>query len=83
PKIKFCGLTSLEDAERAVSAGAWAVGLIFWPQSVRACELEAAAEIRLLEVFATAAERHRRLFAVNEASKTRLPLGVTIVLRVR
>ena len=35
PKIKFCGITSLGDAERAVSAGAWAVGLIFWPRSPR------------------------------------------------
>ncbi len=45
PKIKFCGITNLRDAERAVSAGAWAVGLIFWPGSPRCCELEAAAEI--------------------------------------
>lgn len=45
PKIKFCGLTSLADAERAVAAGAWAIGLIFWPHSVRACRLEAAVEI--------------------------------------
>ena len=34
PKIKFCGLTSLPDAQLAVQAGAWAIGLIFWPQSV-------------------------------------------------
>lgn len=45
PKIKFCGITSLGDAERAVSAGAWAVGLNFWPRSARRCELDAAAEI--------------------------------------
>jgi phosphoribosylanthranilate isomerase len=45
PKIKFCGLTSLTDAEHAVQAGAWAVGLIFWPGSPRACELDDAAEI--------------------------------------
>ncbi len=45
PKIKFCGLTGLGDAELAVSAGAWAVGLIFWPRSPRRCTLEAAAEI--------------------------------------
>ena len=44
-KIKFCGITSLEDAERAVEAGAWAIGLIFWPSSPRRCESGAAGEI--------------------------------------
>ena len=45
PKIKFCGTTSLPDAELAVAAGAWAIGLIFWPGSPRACPPERAAEI--------------------------------------
>jgi phosphoribosylanthranilate isomerase len=45
PKIKFCGITNLDDAERAVAAGAWAIGLIFWPNSPRRCEFVAAAEI--------------------------------------
>jgi phosphoribosylanthranilate isomerase len=45
PKIKFCGLTSLPDAQLAVRAGAWAIGLIFWPRSPRRCELQDAAEI--------------------------------------
>jgi len=44
-KIKFCGITRLDDAELAVSAGAWAIGLIFWPRSARRCELDAAVEI--------------------------------------
>ena len=44
-KIKFCGLTTVDDAERAVAAGAWAIGLIFWPRSPRRCELDAAVEI--------------------------------------
>jgi len=44
-KIKFCGITRLQDAELAVSAGAWAIGLIFWPGSPRRCSLEAAVEI--------------------------------------
>jgi phosphoribosylanthranilate isomerase len=44
-KIKFCGITNLDDAERAVAAGAWAIGLIFWPNSPRRCELDAAVEI--------------------------------------
>lgn len=38
PRIKFCGITNLEDAELAVEAGAWAIGLILWPGSPRACE---------------------------------------------
>jgi phosphoribosylanthranilate isomerase len=45
PKIKFCGITRMSDAERAVSAGAWAVGLILWPQSPRRCQPEVAIEI--------------------------------------
>ena len=44
-RIKFCGITRLDDAELAVSAGAWAIGLIFWPRSPRRCELDAAGEI--------------------------------------
>jgi phosphoribosylanthranilate isomerase len=44
-KVKFCGITSLTDAEAAVSAGAWAVGMIFWQHSPRRCEPAAAVEI--------------------------------------
>lgn len=44
-RIKFCGLTNLDDAHRAVEAGAWAVGLIFHPPSPRSCRLEVAAAI--------------------------------------
>jgi phosphoribosylanthranilate isomerase len=44
-RMKFCGITHLDDAELAVSAGAWAIGLIFWPRSPRRCELDAAGEI--------------------------------------
>jgi phosphoribosylanthranilate isomerase len=44
-KIKFCGITSLDDAQHAVHAGAWAVGMIFWPGSPRRCTPEAAAGI--------------------------------------
>jgi phosphoribosylanthranilate isomerase len=44
-RIKFCGITNLADAERAVAAGAWAIGLIFWPRSPRRCQMDAAAEI--------------------------------------
>ncbi|MDO8184809.1 phosphoribosylanthranilate isomerase [Conexibacter sp. JD483] len=44
-KIKFCGITRLEDAERAVELDAWAVGLILWPGSPRYCRLPRAVEI--------------------------------------
>jgi phosphoribosylanthranilate isomerase len=45
PKIKFCGITSVDDAAAAVSAGAWAIGMILWPGSPRACSIDAAAAI--------------------------------------
>ena len=38
PRIKLCGITSLDDAQLAVDAGAWAVGCILWPGSPRACD---------------------------------------------
>ncbi|MCW2992510.1 MAG: phosphoribosylanthranilate isomerase [Conexibacter sp.] len=38
PRIKFCGITSVADGELAVANGAWAIGLILWPQSKRACD---------------------------------------------
>jgi phosphoribosylanthranilate isomerase len=37
-RVKFCGITSLEDANAAVELGAWAIGLIFWAKSPRACD---------------------------------------------
>jgi phosphoribosylanthranilate isomerase len=37
PRIKFCGVARLEDAERAAELGAWAVGMIFWSGSPRSC----------------------------------------------
>jgi phosphoribosylanthranilate isomerase len=43
PKIKFCGVTREQDAELAVSLGAWAVGMIMWPHSPRAVPLDRAA----------------------------------------
>jgi phosphoribosylanthranilate isomerase len=38
PRIKFCGITSLQDARLATEAGAWALGTILWPGSVRRCD---------------------------------------------
>jgi len=45
PRIKFCGVARAEDAEHAVALGAWAVGLVLWPGSKRACPPDVAAEI--------------------------------------
>lgn len=43
--VKVCGITSPADAKRAVELGAWALGLVFYPESPRACAIEAAEEI--------------------------------------
>ena len=45
PKIKFCGITTLADADAAVEAGAWALGMILSRDSRRRCRVPAAAEI--------------------------------------
>jgi phosphoribosylanthranilate isomerase len=42
PKVKICGITRLGDAELAVELGAWAVGMIFFEGSPRACSLQEA-----------------------------------------
>jgi phosphoribosylanthranilate isomerase len=34
-RIKICGITRLEDAELAISHGAWALGFLLWPPSKR------------------------------------------------
>jgi phosphoribosylanthranilate isomerase len=41
-RIKHCGITRLEDAHLAAEAGAWALGMIFWPGSPRRCDLDEA-----------------------------------------
>jgi phosphoribosylanthranilate isomerase len=45
PRVKICGVTSPEDARLAVDAGAWAVGMIFYERSPRACDGDVAAAI--------------------------------------
>jgi phosphoribosylanthranilate isomerase len=62
-RVKTCGVTSLADARRCASLGAWALGLVFWPGSPRACEVEDAEligaelrrEVELAGVFVNAA----------------------------
>jgi len=54
-RIKHCGITSLDDAELCVDAGAWALGMILWPGSARRCSLEEAGRItRAMRRFASA-----------------------------
>ena len=44
-KVKACGITNVADARLAAELGAWALGLIFWPGSPRACPPEEAEAI--------------------------------------
>ncbi|MHB1411973.1 MAG: phosphoribosylanthranilate isomerase [Thermoleophilia bacterium] len=44
-RVKICGLTNPGDAMRAVAAGAWAVGVIFAPESPRRVTRQQAAAI--------------------------------------
>jgi phosphoribosylanthranilate isomerase len=45
PRVKICGITSLEDAELAAQLGAWALGMIFYDASPRRCSREQAVGI--------------------------------------
>jgi phosphoribosylanthranilate isomerase len=79
PRIKFCGVTAVEDAERAAAAGAWAIGMIFWPGSPRRCDPAAAAAI------AAAVKRRVELVGVfvnatlDELARTADTLGLTML----
>jgi phosphoribosylanthranilate isomerase len=44
-RVKICGITNLDDANRAVDLGAWALGMIFWPRSPRVVEADEAEAI--------------------------------------
>jgi phosphoribosylanthranilate isomerase len=78
-RIKFCGITRLEDAELAAELGAWALGFILWPGSPRACDPGVAAGI--------ARELRRRVETVgvfvnaplDEVTGTADGLGLTMV----
>ena len=52
-RVKICGITALEDAHQAADLGAWALGMIFWPDSPRVCPIEQAEAI--------GAQLHRRV----------------------
>jgi phosphoribosylanthranilate isomerase len=55
--VKICGVSDPADARRVAELGAWALGMIFWPQSPRACSLANAEAI--------GAELQRRLELVG------------------
>lgn len=44
-RVKFCGITSLEDAELCAGFDPWALGMIFVPSSPRRCKQSEAARI--------------------------------------
>lgn len=44
-RVKICGVTNMDDAAEAVRLGAWAIGLIHYDRSPRACEPAEAAAI--------------------------------------
>jgi phosphoribosylanthranilate isomerase len=44
-RVKFCGITNLDDAAEAVRLGAWAIGLIHYEVSPRSVDPVVAAEI--------------------------------------
>ena len=44
-RVKFCGITDIDDAAEAVRLGAWAIGMIHWEPSVRNVDPGVAAEI--------------------------------------
>jgi phosphoribosylanthranilate isomerase len=44
-RVKFCGITNLDDAAEAVRLGAWAIGLIHFDGSPRCVESDVAARI--------------------------------------
>jgi phosphoribosylanthranilate isomerase len=89
-RVKFCGITNIDDAEEAARLGAWAIGLNHWQRSPRFCEPDAAVEIsaalkRRLEivgVFVDATLDELAAAAENEAAR-RTGCKVIKAIRVR
>jgi len=44
-RVKICGITRPADARLAADLGAWALGMVFWPGSPRACAIDDAEAI--------------------------------------
>jgi phosphoribosylanthranilate isomerase len=79
PNVKFCGITTVEDARLAADAGAWAIGVIFSMGSPRRCDPATATEI------ATALKRRVEVVGVfvnptlDELTRTADAVGLTIL----
>jgi phosphoribosylanthranilate isomerase len=78
-RVKFCGITSLDDAQLCADAGAWALGMIFAPGSPRRCDRAEAARV------AAALRRRVELAGVfvnaplGHVSRTVEDLGLSLV----
>jgi phosphoribosylanthranilate isomerase len=78
-KVKVCGIARLEDAVLAVELGAWAVGMVFYAASPRACPPDQA------ELIAAALKRRAELAGVfvnaslDEIARRCDQLGLTLV----
>jgi phosphoribosylanthranilate isomerase len=78
-RTKFCGLTDPADADAAVAAGAWALGMVLWPGSPRRCRPVVAAEI------AAAHRRHVQIAGVfvnatlDEVTRAADEIGLTLL----
>ena len=81
-RVKFCGITRIEDAREAVRLGAWAIGLNHWPESPRRCDPATAvaigAELRrkveVVGVFVNADPRRGRERRVEDESLSMIQL---------
>jgi phosphoribosylanthranilate isomerase len=79
PHVKVCGITRLQDAEFAAELGAWAVGMVFYAPSPRACSVGEALRI------ATALRRKVELCGVfvnaplDEVVQVGEELGLTLL----
>ena len=79
PKIKFCGITRLDDAEQAVAPGAWAIGMISLaglaaPLPARGGDRIAAACKRRVEVAGVFVNP-----TLDEVARTAEMVGLTLV----
>ena len=70
-RVKFCGITSLDDAQLCAEHGAWALGMIFVPSSPRRCRQADAAQI------AGAMKRKAQLAGVFQNAKLDHVIGTT------
>jgi phosphoribosylanthranilate isomerase len=78
-RLKICGITRPADARLAADLGAWALGMVFWPSSPRACAIDDAEAI--------GAEFRRRLqltgvfvnATLDEVASTTDRCGLTLV----